>query len=94
MAKYQIIAVLLTPNGNYTKGDNVYAVQLECRMKNGKYKTFDINVTDQVEKQPHGGVIVVKGLEITESEGATSGGAFDVNVSDWGEYEDIEIPLI
>ena len=82
------------PNGNYTKAGNVYAVQLECRMKNGKYKTFDFNVTDQVEKQPHGGVIVLKGLEVSESEGATSGGAFDVVVDDWGPYEDIELPLM
>lgn len=82
------------PNGNYTKGENIYAVNLECRLRNGKTKTFDFDVTDQVEKQPHGGVIVISGLEIEKSEGATSSGGFDVTVDDWGEYEDIELPLI
>ena len=81
------------PNGNYTKADNIYAINLECRLKNGKTKKFDFDVTDQVEKQPHGGVIVISGLEISESEGATSGGAFDVVVDDWGDYEDIDLPL-
>lgn len=82
------------PNGNYTKAGNIYAVNLECRMKNGKIKSFDFDVTDQVSKQPHGGVIVLSGLEVSESEGATSSGAFDVTVDDWGEYEDINIPLL
>ena len=82
------------PNGNYTKAENIFAVNLECRMRNGKTKTFDFDVTDQVAKQPHGGVIVISGLEISKEEGATSSGAFDVIVNDWGEYEDIDIPLI
>jgi hypothetical protein len=38
-------------------------------------------------------VIVIKGLEVTETEGSTSSGSFDVTVSDWGEYKDIELPL-
>lgn len=81
------------PNDNYSKSGNIYAVNLECRMRNGKMKTFDIDVTDQVERQPHGGVIVISGLEVEASEGATSSGGFDVTVDDWGEYEDIELPL-
>lgn len=82
------------PNENYTKAQRNYAINLEVRMKNGKTKTYDFDVTDQVSGQPHGGVIVIDGLEITESEGATSSGAFDVTVSDWGEYEDIDLPLL
>ena len=81
------------PNANYTKAGNVYAINLECRMKNGKIKSFDFDITDQIERQPHGGVIVIKGLEVTETEGSTSSGSFDVTVSDWGEYKDIELPL-
>ena len=54
-----------------------------------KIKKFDFDVTDQVSKQPHGGVIVVKGLEITDEEGMSGSGAFDVIVNGWGEYEDI-----
>lgn len=81
------------PNTNYTKAGNVYAVNLECRMKNGKIKSFDFDVTEQVERQPHGGVIIIKDLVVTETEGSTSSGSFDVTVSDWGEYKDIELPL-
>ena len=82
------------PNGAYTKGDQIYAVNLEVRMRNGKIKSFDFDVTDQVSKQPHGGVIVIDGIEINDDEGMSGSGAFDVTVKDWGEYEDITIPLI
>lgn len=82
------------PNGNYTKAENVYAVNLEVRMTNGQIKSFDFDVTDQVSEQPHGGVIVLTGLVIEREEGMTGTGAFDVTVDDWGEYEDIEIPLL
>ena len=82
------------PNSNYTKAGGAYAVNLEVRLRNGKFKTFDFDVTEEVEKQPHGGVIVLSGLEITDDEGMSGSGAFDVIVDDWGEYEDIEIPLL
>lgn len=81
------------PNPNYTRADNSYAVNLEVRLKNGKFKTFDIDVTEQVEKQPHGGVIVIDGLKVSVDEGMSGSGGFDVTVNDWGDYEDIEIPL-
>ena len=62
-------------------------------MKNGKIKSFDFDVTDQVEVQPQGGVIVVSGIEISDEEGESGGSGFDVDIDDWGEYEDIELPL-
>ena len=62
-------------------------------MKNGKIKSFDFDVTEQVERQPHGGVIIIKDLVVTETEGSTSSGSFDVTVGDWGEYKDIELQL-
>lgn len=82
------------PNGNYTKAGNTHALNLEVRMRNGNLKSFDFDVTDQVEAQPHGGVIVVSGIRIEDEDGMTGSGAFDVTVNDWGEYEDIEIPLL
>jgi hypothetical protein len=82
------------PNSNYTKSGGAYAINLEVRMKNGKYKSFDFDVTEEIEKQPHGGVIVLTGLEISQDEGMSGSGAFDVVVDDWGEYEDIELPLM
>lgn len=82
------------PNGNYTKGDGAYGLNLEVRLRNGNMKTFNFDVTDQVKAQPHGGVIVVKGIVIPDDEGMSGSGAFDVEVNDWGDYEDIEIPLL
>lgn len=82
------------PNDRYeTRGDYTYALNLEVRLKNGKVKTFDFDVTDQVAAQPQGGVIVVKDIVITDEEGKPGGSGFEVDVNDWGEYEDIELPL-
>ena len=83
------------PNPHYqTRADRKYALNLEVRLRNGKTKSFDFDVTDQVTAQPQGGVIVVRGIEISDEEGKQTGGSgFDVNVDDWGEYEDIDIKL-
>lgn len=50
-------------------------------------------MTDQIEKQPQGGVIIVKGLEISDEDGWQGGSGFDVKIDGWGEFEDIVIPL-
>lgn len=62
-------------------------------MLNGKFKTFEFDVTDQVTGQPRGGVIVVKDIEISDEEGTEGSGSFDVTVDGWGEYIDVELPL-
>ena len=54
---------------------------------------MDFDVTDQVQSQPHGGVIVVKGIVVKRDDGTQGEGAFDVDVTDWGETEDIPLPL-
>ena len=82
------------PNEHYTtRTERRYGLNLEVRLKNGKVKSFDFDVTDQVAVQPQGGVIVVSGIEISDVEGTEGGSGFDVTVKDWGEYEDIELPL-
>lgn len=82
------------PNEHYiTRGDNAYGLNLEVRLRNGKMKSFDFDVTDQVERQPQGGVIVVDGIEIDDEGTAGSGSGFDVDIDDWGEFEDIPFPL-
>lgn len=82
------------PNEHYTtRAERRYALNLEVRLKNGKMKSFDFDVTDQVKAQPQGGVIVVKDIEIPDEEGMEGGSGFDVDIEDWGEYEDIELPL-
>ena len=84
------------PNEHYTAraSERKYALQLEVRLKNGKYlPPFNFDVTDQVAAQPQGGVIVVSGIEISDEDGTEGGSGFDVSVGDWGEYEDVELPL-
>lgn len=78
------------PNDSYTRGGDKYGLNLEVRLTNGNILSFDFDVTDQVEAQPHGGVIVVKDIEIPD-DAASGGSAFDVDVTGWGEYHDIEI---
>ena len=82
------------PNPNYpTRTDAKHALVLDIRLKNGEYVTFDYDVTDQVNTQPHGGVIVVSGVVIPDDIASSGSGAFDVEVDDWGPYEDIDLML-
>lgn len=82
------------PNANYpSRSDLKHALNLEVMLKNGTMMSFDFDVTDQIEAQPHGGVIVVKDIVVVPEQGTQSSGGFDVSVSDWGPYEDIYLPL-
>lgn len=84
------------PNKNYpTRGDleAKHALNLEVLMRNGSMITLEFDVTDQVQSQPHGGVIVVDGIVIKEEDGTQGSGSFDVDVNDWGPYEDIYLPI-
>ena len=83
------------PNKNYpTRAEgNKHAINLEVMLKNGCIVSYDFDVTDQVKAQPHGGVIVIKGIVVEEEDGMQGSGAFDVEVKDWGDYEDVELPL-
>ena len=81
------------PNGNYTRAGSRYSLNLEVKLKNGIIKNFDFDVTEQVAKQPHGGIITVSGIKISDEDGKQGSSGFDVDVNDWGEFKDIEIPL-
>lgn len=70
-----------------------YALNLEVRLRNGKMKAMEWDVTDQVSGQPRGGVITVGGISITDEEGMAGSGGFDVEVEGWGDYVDVELPL-
>lgn len=70
-----------------------YGLQLELRLTNGKIVTREFDISEQMAQQPRGGIITVKGIRITEEEGETGNSGFDVDVLDWGEYEDIDILL-
>ena len=78
------------PNPDYSRTPRQYGLNLEVRLKDGSYQQFDFDVTEQVEKQPHGGVIVVKGIVIEEPVDG-GGGGFNIGVDGWGEV--IDIPL-
>lgn len=82
------------PNQNYpARSANRHALNLEVLLRNGKTVNFNWDVTDQVTAQPHGGVIIVDGIVIPEDAGLEGSGAFDVTVNDWGEYEDVVLPI-
>lgn len=69
-----------------------HGLNLEVMLKNGSMKSFEFDVTDQMDSQPRGGVITVDGLTVSDAEAGGNAG-FDVTVEGWGEYEDIELPL-
>lgn len=81
------------PHPNYPTRVNNHGLTLEVLMRNGKTIVFEFDVSEQIQQQPHGGIIVVKDIEIPEEVGNQGSGAFDVVVDDWGPYEDIDLPL-
>ncbi|NPD91079.1 DUF5119 domain-containing protein [Xylanibacter muris] len=81
------------PNNNYSRSGDFYGLNLEVMLKNGKVINFDHDVTKLIAAQPHGGVILITGLEISDKDGNESGSGFDIDVDGWGEYEDIIIDI-
>lgn len=69
-----------------------YTLNLEVRLKNGKFVEFNFDVSDQIANQPRGGVITVSGLRI-EDEISSTDAAFNVEVDGWGERVDIDLPV-
>lgn len=76
------------PNPNYARTNRKYESHLQVRLKNGKTKQFTFDITEQMKKQPHGGVILIKDIDLNETSG---GGGFDVGVDGWGESVDVDI---
>jgi hypothetical protein len=81
------------PKEAYSKSDRVYALNLEVRLSNGTYVTYEFDVTDQVAAQPLGGEIIVSGIEVDDALAAASGGGFVPSVSGWDDYDVISVPL-
>ena len=81
------------PNDSYSRAPGEYGLNLEVRLRNGKMFNFDFDITDQMARQPHGGVITVGGLKISDEDGWEGGEGFDVTVEGWGEWNDIDIDL-
>ena len=70
-----------------------YALNLEVRLRNGKTFSFDYDITGQMAAQPHGGVIVVDGIKISDEDGDAGGSGFDVTIDGWGDFNDVIIDL-
>ncbi len=69
------------------------SLTLEVMMRNGKTLEFSYDITDQLEKQPRGGVIKISGLKI-EDEQAQGTAGFDIDVNGWNDPgEIIDIPM-
>jgi len=79
------------PNPDYSRAVGLYGLNLEVRLTNGRMLNFDFDITDQIVKQPRGGVIEVGGIDIPDELGKEDSGTFDVDVGGWGEYEDVII---
>lgn len=70
----------------------LYTLNLEVRLSNGKTKEFTFDITPLLQKQPRGGIITVTGVRVEDNENLSDSG-FDVTVDDWGEHEDIDLPI-
>lgn len=92
-ARVRSFGVPAFPNPNYTRTEAAYGLNVEVRLRNGQMKKFDFDVTSQVRRQPHGGVITVSGLEVTDEEGKPGSSGFLIHVDDWGEYNDVYLPM-
>lgn len=69
-----------------------YTLNLEVMLGNGKTKEFNFDISDQMAKQPRGGVIRVSGIRI-EEELSMSESGFDVNVTDWNNHQEVYLPI-
>ena len=82
------------PHPNYpTRTDVTHGLKLEVRLRNNTIWVADADVTDQVQLQPHGGVLVVKDLEIKKEDAMQGSGGFEPTVDEWGDTVDIPLPL-
>lgn len=81
------------PNPDYTRAP-FYGLNLEVRLRNGVMLNFDFDITDQIARQPRGGVIDVYDLVIPDDvANEEDKGSFGVNIDDWGEYQDVTLDL-
>ena len=70
-----------------------YKLSLEVMLKNGKLLEYRFDVTDQIELQPRGGVIIVNDIVVSDEDGMEGSGGFDVDLDDWGDIIDVPLPL-
>lgn len=81
----------ISPSGAMTDPTLKFTLNLEVLTKNGTIQSFEFDVTDQLRRQPRGGVISVDGIYVVDDAGQVDAG-FNVDVADWGEFEDVVLP--
>lgn len=69
-----------------------YTLNLEVRLKNGTFVEFNYDISDQIDKQPRGGIITVSGLRIEDDQNLFESG-FNVDIEGWGDHQDIDLPV-
>lgn len=73
--------------------DRQYTVNLELMLRSGKTVEFNYDISDQMREQPRGGVIKITGITVEDEQGRIDAG-FDVDVSDWGDKNEvIDLPI-
>lgn len=75
---------------SYNTGGRTFGLNLTITLNSGKTVYTDFDITDQMSIQPRGGYISIDGIEITTEGGD---GFFDVSVGDWGDEEEIDLPI-
>lgn len=76
---------------NTSTAEGPFTLNLELLLTDGSMQTFEFDITRQMADQPRGGVITVGGVYVINNSTQVDSG-FDVDVDDWGEYEDVILP--
>lgn len=80
----------LAPEGT-TDPSLPFTLNLEVLLKSGSMQSFEFDVASQMRNQPRGGYIKVGGIYVIDDNTQVDSG-FDVDVDDWGDYEDVILP--
>lgn len=76
-------------DGNKVDANRRYDVNLEIMLNNGKVLSYEFDVTDQINRQPRGGVILLDDIKIPDDVAKEPNSGFKPDVEDWGDTTDI-----
>lgn len=78
------------PNDYYSRDNDIpCGLNIELKLTNGNTLSFDYDISEQISKQPRGGVIDVYGIEIKDEDASPGEGSFEVDVEGWGNHQDL-----
>lgn len=76
-------------DGNRVDINRRYDLSLEIMLNNGKVLSYEFDVTDQINRQPRGGVILINDIVITDDVAKEPNSGFNPNVEEWGDITDV-----